>query len=870
MAPNNALRKPDDKKSNSTSPSITNSSEVAAAATTATAMNETTSGRSSTTVLEKGTVENRGMGIRNTNSSSKSTSRDAILDEIHAFVQGEARWSVHAELRAFFTVWTFLTRLPGPIWVDHHPGYLMRGMTYFPLIGSIVIGGFTGAFYDVMTMTITNTVTDTESTITSIGLPSSIAASVSIAASLWLTGCFHEDGLADASDGIGGGWSRTQILRIMSDTRLGTYGCAVLTLYLLTKWQLLTALGPSVWNWHPIFLSTVSSSSSSSTIDSSNTFTEYACRGAAPALLVSHAMSRLTAPYLIRTNDYVDEGGPKYAFYQFMLHAKYLVTWWRVGFAVLTCLILGYIVVGLVPTILLLFAMWIVAHVAGRYAVYLLGGVMGDYLGATICISEIVALILLLLFQNMTDNNMPLTLDWIWNSWNLNSFIWTNSNVYTWIRFCTIVLATYLWSRFVGPPDVFIRESAIANTSRDDGEVHIGLPKNTTTDTKVMTESRNKAQTVCQNDASTFPGRYFALQKYLDSLAKAMGSLGTLEEWAARLGALQRTTRPVINQAACLIFASDHGIAKSHHEGGEGCSAYPQAVTQSVLKALNQGTAGASVLARANNILLKVIDVGVVNNIATASDENSVVVKSSFRLENGTRNCCSEAAMTCEEMEKLLRVGRKALEDCIQQTNANVISLGEVGIGNTTTSSILLAAFTDLPPEQLVSGGATVTREADPNHVRKKIIIVRKALSATHSLETDYNVASILARFGGAEIVAMVGAILQASEQSIPILVDGFIVTVAALAASLLSPNCIRVLFLATQSVECGQSIAIQRIHDLAKQNGIPFSPLPALNMQLRMGEATGALLAVPILRSACAIISDMATLEEILTDECN
>jgi nicotinate-nucleotide--dimethylbenzimidazole phosphoribosyltransferase len=862
MAPNNALN---NKKSSSKSPSQTTISEAAKEeeevvqeATTATttisvvnAGNETTTkSSSSTTVLEKGTVENRGMGIRVSNSSS--TSRDVILEEIYAFVQGEARWSIHAELRAFFTVWTFLTRLPGPIWVDHHPGYLMRGMAYFPLIGSIIVGGFTGAFYDIMTITPTATTTTAAAAAaaeTSIGLlPSSIAASVSIAASLWLTGCFHEDGLADASDGIGGGWSRTQILRIMSDTRLGTYGCAVLTLYLLTKWQLLNALGPSVWNWNWFSTSTC-------------------CRGAAPALLVSHAMSRLTAPYLIRTNDYVDEGGPKYAFYQFMLHAKYLVTWWRVGFAILTCFIVGYLVVGVCSTILLLLAMWIVAHLSGRYAVYLLGGVMGDYLGATICISEIVALMLLLLFQNMTDNNMPLTFDHLWKAWNVNTLTWSDSNVSTWIRFSTIVLATYLWSRFVGPPDVFVRETAIANTERDDGEIHIGLKGNASSDTQVLDKSRNKAQQICQNDISSFSDRYYALQEYLDSLAKPMGSLGTLEEWAARLGALQKTTRPVINQATCLIFASDHGIAKSPEKGGEGCSAYPQAVTQSILKALNKGIAGASVLARANNILLKVIDVGVVGTSADAAcNENGVVVKSSFRLENGTRNCCSEAAMTAEEMEQLLRMGRKALEDCVKETNANVICLGEIGIGNTTTSSILLAAFTRLPPVQLVSGGATVTRDVDPAHVKKKIDIVQKAL-AKHSFAKNCSTASILATLGGAEIVAMVGAILQASEQNIPILVDGFIVTVAALAASLLSPNCIRVLFFATQSVECGQSIALQQIHDVACQNGIPFPASPALALQLRMGEATGALLAVPILRSACAMLSDMATLEQILNN---
>ena len=136
------------------------------------------------------------------------------------------------EVRGFFTVWTFVTRLPGPTWVDHHPGYLMRGMAYFPLSGSL-IGTFVSVFFDLAHVTM--------------GLSLTISSVISETASLWMTGCFHEDGLADSADGIGGGWTRDQILKIMTDSRLGTYGCAILLLYIIAKLELLATLGASVW-----------------------------------------------------------------------------------------------------------------------------------------------------------------------------------------------------------------------------------------------------------------------------------------------------------------------------------------------------------------------------------------------------------------------------------------------------------------------------------------------------------------------------------------------------------------------------------------------------------------------------------------------
>ena len=206
---------------------------------------------SRTTVLEDGAVQSRGYGTRKERDGDAT--RDTIDEEITQFLQGEGKlgWgaSVRSELRSFFTVFTFITRLPGPVFADHHPGYLMRGMAYFPLAGALV-GVWCLLFFDLARDVI--------------GLALPVSACVSTAASFWVTGCFHEDGLADSSDGIGGGWTKSQILKIMSDTRLGTYGCAVLLLYVVAKVELLSSLGPSRWAL-------------------------FECEGAGPALLACHA-----------------------------------------------------------------------------------------------------------------------------------------------------------------------------------------------------------------------------------------------------------------------------------------------------------------------------------------------------------------------------------------------------------------------------------------------------------------------------------------------------------------------------------------------------------------------------------------------------
>jgi nicotinate-nucleotide--dimethylbenzimidazole phosphoribosyltransferase len=787
-------------------------------------------GQGEMTVLDAGTVESRGMG-------TKATTRSQISKEITQFLNGEAKLSVRAETRAFFTVWTFITRLPAPTWVDLHPGFLMRGMAYFPLAGSLV-GIFVGLFFDLANVTL--------------GLPSIVSAAICTGASFWVTGCFHEDGLADSADGIGGGWSRVQILKIMTDTRLGTYGCAILLLHTVTKLELLAALEKSHWNF------------------------EGMASGAGPALVVMHTLSRLTAPFLIRTRDYVDETGPKYKFYSFMVQAKHLVSWHRVLFALSISFVISTLLYGLAVATIMIVMVMFAAFVSGSYGEYLLGGVMGDYIGATICVTELLVLTILLakneILSNYRDSMQTLrehdgTAGSLW----MKAVMQHEQPIGVLIRFMVIIFFTVIWCCFVGHPNVLVRESSVEAQAIDTND-ELKKPESESkkggenkrvesesSDVDMAASGRLAAETVCKALDSSFEERFDAVRLYIDSLAKPVGSLGALEEWAARLAALQRTTHPSVDPVACLIFAADHGAAKDPKVGGEGCSSYPQAVTRSILVGLERGIAGASVLAKSNDVSLRVVDVGVAG---VTSYDNEVVYASNKKLQGGTRNMCFEPAMTSEEVEKAIRVGRDELVRCASDYNAKAIILGEIGIGNTTASSALIAQLTNADLECVCGGGATLAREADEAVVAKKVAIVKKALQ----LHSPYiqGATEALARLGGVEIASLVGAMLEASERNLPVLLDGFIVTAAALVAANISPSTCRIMFFSTQSAEKGQLAAIQSIQSISTANGIPKPSNPALSMSLRMGEASAALLAVPILRSA-AVVLDMGTIQDIL-----
>jgi nicotinate-nucleotide--dimethylbenzimidazole phosphoribosyltransferase len=776
-----------------------------------------------TTVLEPGLVESRGFGGKD------GQTKDELSNEIEQFLQDNGI-SFRTEARCFWGIFIFVTSLPGPRWVTCHPGFLMKGMCYFPVVGTIV-GCLVAIVFDFG--------------VEVLQLSPIVAAALSMAASFRWTGCLHEDGLADAADGIGGGWTRQQILKIMTDTRLGTFGTCTLALYMFVKMHLLAELGKSHW--------AVYNAASS---DGEEFRHSSWSSGAGPALLVCHGLTRLTAPYLIHQNDYVEEYGPKSHFYSFMIRAKFLVSLPRVIFSSLYCLGVATILYGPTMAMALIAVVWLCSEIAGYYGRHKLGGVMGDYLGAVTCLTEVTLLTFLLsgsrivngIYELKTQASTTMTSGDFDAIQNLMTSMTDNSSLGASLRFLLFVIVYQLWGWSLRPSESQSAEQTPSNKGMDNSSIGA---------TKVNSE-KDAAQKILSSSTSTFDEKYDACQKYLDALAKPVGSLGALECWAARLCSLQGTMNPQATPVACIVFAGDHGVAASPEDGGEGCSLYPQAVTKAILKGLQNGVAGASVLA--NNVLLSVVDVGVVGQLF----DGPVVRSSVKKLKDGTRNFCTDAAMTMEESMRCIQIGRDNVIEVMAKTGCKVIALGEVGIGNTTTASAVIAAMTGKPVDSLCGGGAYASHTADEAAIKKKIGIVSKALDKHKGLMNDPFM--VLSKVGGAEVAALVGAILEASDQSLPVLVDGFIVTAAALLAASMKPSVCNVIFLSTKSAEKGHAAAVEQIQAIAKDNKLPQIPEPVLSMNLRMGEATGALLAVPILQSAASMISNMGTIQEILS----
>lgn len=288
-----------------------------------------------------------------------------------------------------------------------------------------------------------------------------------------------------------------------------------------------------------------------------------------------------------------------------------------------------------------------------------------------------------------------------------------------------------------------------------------------------------------------------------------------------------------------------------------------------MLEALDHGIAGASVLSSCNDVTLRVIDVGLADGPVEYEWSGKTVRLATTRINGGTNNFCIGNALTAEQVDMCIEVGRHETIQMVNQTATatNVIMFGEVGIGNTTTASALIAALTGVDVANVCGSGASVTRDGiNEEIVKRKIDIIQEALTF-HNQSTSLlnNSKQALSAVGGAEICSIVGGILESSKHNVAILVDGFIVTTAAMIACMIDPMVCRLLLFATKSTEKGQMIAIETISEIATANSIPVPARPALDMGLRMGEASGCITSVPLLRSACATISSLATLNDVM-----
>ncbi len=323
-----------------------------------------------------------------------------------------------------------------------------------------------------------------------------------------------------------------------------------------------------------------------------------------------------------------------------------------------------------------------------------------------------------------------------------------------------------------------------------------------------------------------------ALLNRINSLAKPKGSLGRLESLALQIGWIQQTLHPKLLHPMNVIYASDHGIAD------EGVSQSPKEVTRQVIYNFLNGGSGVCFLTRQHGFEMKIVDGGVDFDFP----ENPDII--SRKIRKGTRNFLYEAAMTQEELELALQFGADIVSDC-HRDGCNIISFGEMGIGNTSASSMWMSCLTDTPLIECVGAGSGLNAEG----VRHKYKVLK---AAKENYRGNGDTLDIMRYFGGYEMVMAVGGMLRAAELKMIILVDGFIMTNCVLAASLLHPAMLEYCIFG----HCGDENGHRKLLDYLHAE-------PLLHLGLRLGEGSGAVCAYPIIDSAVRMINEMHTFEE-------
>jgi nicotinate-nucleotide--dimethylbenzimidazole phosphoribosyltransferase len=316
-------------------------------------------------------------------------------------------------------------------------------------------------------------------------------------------------------------------------------------------------------------------------------------------------------------------------------------------------------------------------------------------------------------------------------------------------------------------------------------------------------------------------------------LTKPPGSLGVLEALSVRLAAMTGRLDPPLADAVVFTLAGDHGVA------AEGVSAYPQAVTGQMVGNFLAGGAAVNVLARELGARLVVADLGV------AADLPDAPALRRLRVRAGTDNLALGPAMSRAEAAAAVAAGRRLVREELA-AGLDVALTGDMGIANTTPSACLVCHFTGLDPAQVVGRGTGV----DDAGLARKVAVVGRALEVNADAAGDP--LGALAALGGFEIAGLAGVILEAAAHRRPVLLDGFIATAAALAAAALAPGCREYLVAGHRSQELGHAAALAAL-------GLR----PLLDLDLRLGEGTGALLALPVLRAAVRVLDGMATFEE-------
>lgn len=320
-------------------------------------------------------------------------------------------------------------------------------------------------------------------------------------------------------------------------------------------------------------------------------------------------------------------------------------------------------------------------------------------------------------------------------------------------------------------------------------------------------------------------------------LTKPPGSLGRLEDLAVLLASLQRTERPAVDRIWISVFAADHGVA------AEGVSAFPQAVTGEMVRNFASGGAAIAVLARTLGATLDVVNLGTVN------DPGAIPGVRRAWIAPCSGNICRTPAMTPEQLQSALEAGADAVRRACE-ADAQLFIGGEMGIANTTAATAVACALLGESPEDLAGAGTGL----DAAGIARKAAVVARALALHAAVNTPLQHLRCL---GGFEIAALAGACLAAARQGLPVLVDGYIATVAALAAVRIEADTRPWLLFAHRSHERGHARLLEALE-----------ARPLLDLGMRLGEGSGAAVAVPLLRAACALHAQMATFDEAAVSE--
>jgi nicotinate-nucleotide--dimethylbenzimidazole phosphoribosyltransferase len=328
------------------------------------------------------------------------------------------------------------------------------------------------------------------------------------------------------------------------------------------------------------------------------------------------------------------------------------------------------------------------------------------------------------------------------------------------------------------------------------------------------------------------------LQQKIDFKTKPVGALGRLEEIALQVGQIQNTLSPQISKPHIVVFAADHGIAATGL-----VNPFPQAVTaQMVLNFINDGAA-INVFCRQNNIALKVVDCGVNYEFENITVSRKFIAS---KIGSGTKNYVAEDAMTEGEALYAIEKGKEIVK-AIATDGSNTIGFGEMGIGNTSSAALIMSGILQIPIEQCVGRGTGVNDE----QLALKIDTLKKVVQL-HQLQTLHNKPlKLLQKVGGFEIAMMVGAYLEAAKQKMIIVVDGFIATAALLITSKMNEPVLANCIFAHTSGEQGHEKMLQYLQ-----------VKPLLQLQMRLGEGTGAAIAIPLIQSAVNFLNEMASFE--------